>query len=67
VNKDLIVFSYASDLWRVSVGIGRYPPPTDGATVTSPDFGFFNPDNRWDVENKGVTHIAAAGGGGDGQ
>ena len=26
----------------------------DGATVTSPDFGFFSPDGEWDVENHGV-------------
>ncbi len=24
------------------------------ATVTSPNFGFFNPEGQWDVENKGV-------------
>jgi tricorn protease len=27
----------------------------DGGTVTAPNFGFFNPNNQWDVENKGVT------------
>jgi tricorn protease len=26
----------------------------DGGTVTSPSFGFFNPEGQWDVENKGV-------------
>jgi tricorn protease len=26
----------------------------DGGTVTSPNFGFFNPDGKWDVENRGV-------------
>ncbi len=41
--------------WGGLVGIGSYPPLMDGGTVTSPDFGFFNPDNQWDVENKGVT------------
>ena len=37
------------------MGIGAYPALMDGGTVTAPDFGFFNPDNKWDVENKGVT------------
>jgi tricorn protease len=41
--------------WGGLVGIGSYPALMDGGTVTSPDFGFFNPDNQWDVENKGVT------------
>jgi tricorn protease len=27
----------------------------DGGTVTSPNYGFFNPEGQWDVENKGVT------------
>ena len=40
--------------WGGLVGIGSYPPLMDGGTVTSPDFGFFNPDNQWDVENKGT-------------
>jgi tricorn protease len=40
--------------WGGLVGIGAYPPLMDGGTVTSPDFGFFNPDNQWDVENKGT-------------
>jgi tricorn protease len=41
--------------WGGLVGIGSYPALMDGGTVTAPDFGFFNPDNQWDVENKGVT------------
>ncbi len=41
--------------WGGLVGIGSYPPLMDGGTVTAPDFGFFNPNNQWDVENKGVT------------
>ena len=41
--------------WGGLVGIGAYPALMDGGTVTAPDFGFFNPDNKWDVENKGVT------------
>ena len=41
--------------WGGLVGIGQYPALMDGGTVTSPDFGFFNPDGQWDVENKGIT------------
>jgi tricorn protease len=41
--------------WGGLVGIGSYPTLMDGGTVTAPDFGFFNPNNQWDVENKGVT------------
>jgi len=41
--------------WGGLVGIGAYPALMDGGNVTAPDFGFFNPDNKWDVENKGVT------------
>ena len=40
--------------WGGLVGIGSYPTLMDGGTVTAPDFGFFNPNNQWDVENKGV-------------
>ena len=40
--------------WGGLVGIGQYPTLMDGGTVTAPDFGFFNPKNEWDVENKGV-------------
>jgi len=40
--------------WGGLVGIGAYPALMDGGTVTSPDFGFFNPEGQWDVENKGT-------------
>jgi tricorn protease len=41
--------------WGGLVGVSQYPVLMDGGTVTSPNFGFFNPENQWDVENKGVT------------
>ncbi len=40
--------------WGGLVGISQYPTLMDGGNVTSPNFGFFNPDGQWDVENKGV-------------
>ncbi len=40
--------------WGGLVGISSTPVLMDGATVTSPDFGFFSPDGEWDVENHGV-------------
>ncbi len=41
--------------WGGLVGISGTPPLMDGASVTSPDFGFFSPSGEWDVENHGVT------------
>jgi tricorn protease len=41
--------------WGGLVGISQYPTLMDGGNVTSPNFGFFNPEGHWDVENKGVT------------
>jgi tricorn protease len=40
--------------WGGLVGIGGIPTLMDGAQVTSPSFGFFNPQGQWDVENHGV-------------
>ncbi|MFZ0816608.1 MAG: PDZ domain-containing protein [Candidatus Sulfotelmatobacter sp.] len=40
--------------WGGLVGIGGIPVLMDGGHVTSPSFGFFNPQGQWDVENHGV-------------
>jgi tricorn protease len=40
--------------WGGLVGIGGIPVLMDGGRVTSPSFGFFNPQGQWDVENHGV-------------
>jgi tricorn protease len=40
--------------WGGLVGIGGIPVLMDGGHVTSPSFGFFNPQDQWDVENHGV-------------
>jgi tricorn protease len=40
--------------WGGLVGIGGIPILMDGGHVTSPSFGFFNPQGQWDVENHGV-------------
>jgi tricorn protease len=40
--------------WGGLVGVSQYPPLMDGGSVTAPNFGFFNPEGQWDVENKGV-------------
>jgi tricorn protease len=40
--------------WGGLVGIGDIPVLMDGGRVTSPSFGFFNPQGQWDVENHGV-------------
>jgi tricorn protease len=40
--------------WGGLVGISSMPVLMDGGTVTSPGFGFFNPQGQWDVENHGV-------------
>lgn len=41
--------------WGGLVGISGYPALMDGGTVTSPSFGFFSPDGKWEVENHGVS------------
>lgn len=40
--------------WGGLVGIGAIPVLMDGGRVTSPSFGFFNPEGQWEVENHGV-------------
>lgn len=40
--------------WGGLVGIGSIPVLMDGGRVTSPSFGFFNPEGQWEVENHGV-------------
>ena len=40
--------------WGGLVGVSQYPVLMDGGNVTSPNFGFFNPEGQWDVENHGV-------------
>jgi tricorn protease len=40
--------------WGGLVGVSQYPVLLDGGNVTSPNFGFFNPEGQWDVENHGV-------------
>ena len=40
--------------WGGLVGLSAYPTLMDGGTVTSPNYGFFNPEGHWDVENKGT-------------
>jgi tricorn protease len=40
--------------WGGLVGIGAYPRLIDGGSVTAPNFAFWNPDGKWDVENHGT-------------
>jgi tricorn protease len=40
--------------WGGLVGISGYPELMDGGTVTSPSFGFFSPEGKWEIENHGV-------------
>ncbi len=40
--------------WGGLVGISTYIPLMDGGSVTFPEFGLFNLDGEWDVENYGV-------------
>ncbi|MDE3168314.1 MAG: PDZ domain-containing protein, partial [Acidobacteriota bacterium] len=41
--------------WGGLIGISQYPTLMDGGAVTAPNFGFFSPEGKWDVENHGVT------------
>jgi tricorn protease len=40
--------------WGGLVGIGGYPLLLDGGSVTAPHFGFFTPEGKWEVENRGT-------------
>ncbi len=40
--------------WGGLVGIWDAPPLVDGGSITAPRGGFFNLQDQWDVENKGV-------------
>jgi tricorn protease len=40
--------------WGGLVGIGGTPPLIDGGSVTSPNFAFWTPEGKWEVENHGV-------------
>jgi tricorn protease len=40
--------------WGGLVGIGGYPQLIDGGSVTSPHFGFYSPEGKWEIENHGV-------------
>ncbi|QKG54158.1 S41 family peptidase [Hymenobacter sp. BRD67] len=40
--------------WGGLVGISGYPVLLDGGTVTSPSFGIYSPDGKWEIENQGV-------------
>lgn len=38
----------------ILVGISGYPPLLDGGSVTSPNFGVYDLDGNWIIENEGV-------------
>jgi tricorn protease len=40
--------------WGGLVGIGGIPVLMDGGSVTSPSFGYFSPEGKWQIENHGV-------------
>jgi tricorn protease len=40
--------------WGGLVGIGAIPVLMDGGTVTSPSFGYYSPEGKWQVENHGA-------------
>jgi tricorn protease len=40
--------------WGGLVGIGSIPVLMDGGNVTSPSFGYFSPEGKWQIENHGV-------------
>ena len=41
--------------WGGLIGISQYPTLMDGGSVTAPNFGFFSPEGKWEVENHGVS------------
>jgi tricorn protease len=40
--------------WGGLVGIGGTPTLIDGGAVTSPNFAFYSPEGKWEIENHGV-------------
>jgi tricorn protease len=40
--------------WGGLVGIGGTPQLMDGGAVTAPNFGFYTPEGKWEIENHGV-------------
>jgi hypothetical protein len=40
--------------WGGLVGIGSIPVLMDSGNVTSPSFGYFSPEGKWQIENHGV-------------
>lgn len=40
--------------WGGLVGIGGFPSLIDGGSVTAPNFAFYTPEGKWDIENRGV-------------
>jgi tricorn protease len=40
--------------WGGLVGIGGTPNLIDGGSVTAPNFAFYSPEGKWEVENHGV-------------
>ena len=38
----------------ILVGISGYPPLLDGGRITSPNFGIYDMDGKWIIENEGV-------------
>ncbi|HEY9283694.1 MAG TPA: PDZ domain-containing protein, partial [Pyrinomonadaceae bacterium] len=40
--------------WGGLVGIGGDPVLLDGGSVTAPNFAFYTPEGKWEVENRGV-------------
>jgi len=40
--------------WGGLVGIGGIPVLMDGGNVTSPSFGYFSPEGKWQIENHGT-------------
>jgi tricorn protease len=40
--------------WGGVVGIGGIPLLIDGGSVTAPNFAFYTPEGKWEIENHGV-------------
>jgi tricorn protease len=40
--------------WGGLVGIGGTPALIDGGAVTAPNFAFYTPEGKWEIENHGV-------------
>jgi tricorn protease len=54
IKKQNLGTVIGTETWGGLVGINNTIPAADGALVTQPNVGFFDPEGSWIVENRGA-------------